>query len=592
MSDAARVVTRFKKSPPFSTSTLLELLPAGVYACDVDGVITEFNRRAAEIWGREPRIGDTDQRFCGAHRLFRADGSLLPHEATPMAEALKTGSSVRDVEVVIERPDGSRVWASVNIDALHDERGVIVGALNCFQDISERKQAEIELQQSRAFLAAVVEATPECIKVVAEDGALLQMNAAGLTMIESDAPDTVIGASVLDIIAEEHRNEWHQHHIQVCGGENHSWEFDIIGLAGTRRHMETHAVPFVLADGKPAQLAITRDVTERKRSETALRDSQRWLSDLLQALPTAVYTTDAEGRITFFNAAAETLWGRTPVLGELWCGSLSLFRADGTILPHDECPMAIALQEGRPVRGEEAVLERPDGTRVPFAPYPTPLRSEDGTVLGAVNMLVDITHHKEARERQQLLINELNHRVKNTLAIVQSIANLTIRHSGTLALFREAFGERLAALSRTHNLLTQTCWESLALRPLVDSELAPFNASNDIEIVGDEVALNPRQGVAFALVLHELATNAAKHGSLAQPGGRLRVSWRIHTGMKGQTLTLDWIETGRQPIERTDRKGFGSALIRRTIEADLKGSLDHRLEYPGLQCVITIPLGL
>src|SRR3954452_4300401 len=118
----------------------------------------------------------------------------------------------------------------------------------------------------------------------------------------------------------------------------------------------------------------------------------------LEALAVAVYTTDADGRITYFNQAAVDLWGRRPELGEEWCGSLRLFHLDGRPMAHSECPMAIALKENRPVRGSAALAERPDGRRVAFEPYPTPLRAEDGTIVGAVNVLVDVTERMAAEE--------------------------------------------------------------------------------------------------------------------------------------------------------------------------------------------------
>ncbi|HEY8238709.1 MAG TPA: ATP-binding protein [Candidatus Limnocylindrales bacterium] len=118
----------------------------------------------------------------------------------------------------------------------------------------------------------------------------------------------------------------------------------------------------------------------------------------LEALGVAVYTTDSEGRITFYNEAAAAFWGRRPELGELWCGSWRLFWPDGTPLAHDECPMAIALREGRSVRGSEAVAERPDGTRVAFIPYPTVVEDADGRVIGAVNVLVDVSRQYRAEE--------------------------------------------------------------------------------------------------------------------------------------------------------------------------------------------------
>ena len=118
---------------------------------------------------------------------------------------------------------------------------------------------------------------------------------------------------------------------------------------------------------------------------------------LLQALPAAVYTTDAGGRITFYNDAAVALWGCRPELGKSeWCGSWRLYWPDGRPMPHGECPMAIALKEKRPIRGAEALAERPDGTRIPFLAYPTPLFDDTGSLAGAVNTLIDISEHKQA----------------------------------------------------------------------------------------------------------------------------------------------------------------------------------------------------
>ena len=123
---------------------LIEILPAAVYVCDAEAVVVAYNRRAAELWGREPTPGDTDQKYCGAHRLYRTDGTFLPHCETPMEAVLRTGQPARDIEVVIERPDGSRITVLVNIAPLFDEAGALVGAVNCFQDLTVQKQAEQE----------------------------------------------------------------------------------------------------------------------------------------------------------------------------------------------------------------------------------------------------------------------------------------------------------------------------------------------------------------------------------------------------------------------------------------------------------------
>ncbi len=165
---------------------------------------------------------------------------------------------------------------------------------------------------------------------------------------------------------------------------------------------------------------ISRDITERKLSEARLRDSERQLQELIAAIPAAIYTTDAEGKITFFNQAAAELAGRAPTIGsDEWCMTWKLYHPNGTPLPYDECPMAITLKEGRAIRNAEVVAERPDGTRVPFIPYPTPLRDGVGKTIGAINMLVDVSERKQAETQQRVLLSELNHRVKNNMQMLQ-----------------------------------------------------------------------------------------------------------------------------------------------------------------------------
>jgi len=124
---------------------LFEQLPFAVYVCDRDGLVQRYNRRAADLWGRTPKLGDPNERFCGSYRMFRPDGSLLPHHECPMADVLRTGVSVREQEVHIERPDGLRGIALVDIEAIKDSDGNIVGAVNCLQDITERKRGEAQI---------------------------------------------------------------------------------------------------------------------------------------------------------------------------------------------------------------------------------------------------------------------------------------------------------------------------------------------------------------------------------------------------------------------------------------------------------------
>jgi PAS domain S-box-containing protein len=436
-------------------------------------------------------------------------------------------------------------------------------------------------------------------------------------------------------------------------------------------------------------------------------------TELLELLPVAVYMTDAEGRITFFNDAAAELWGQRPQLGSAqWCGSWRLYWPDGRPLSHDECPMAMTLKEGRPVRGIDAIAERPDGTRVHFLPYPTPLRDASGQLTGAINLLVDvterrkselesarlaaivassddaivsktldgeitswndgatrifghtaeemigqpitriiplelhanekqilarlrrgeridhyettrvakdgrcvdvsltvsplrdkagnvvgaskvgrdITERKQAEALQRLLMDELNHRVKNTLATIQAIAGQSLRRAKNPADFVVSFNGRVQALARAHDLLTQTKMQGADVIDLVREQVV-FGAADDnrISSSGPGLVLESQAAVHLALVLHELATNARKHGALSVPTGRLAVEWEMQTGGRRYDLVLEWKESGGPKVSTPKRRGFGSTLIERTLSAH-GGEVSMRYGAEGVTCRITLPL--
>ena len=329
------------------------------------------------------------------------------------------------------------------------------------------------------------------------------------------------------------------------------------------------------------------------RSQATLRERERRFRELLDALPAAVYTTDAAGRITYYNEAAATLWGRRPPLGSSeWCGSWKLFWPDGTPLPHDECPMAVALKEDRAVRGMEGAAERPDGTRVPFIPYPTPIHDETGKLVGAVNMLVDITDRKRAEEQQGLLVRELHHRVKNTLAMVQAITGSTARTTDNIEDFKTALFGRIQSLAKTHLLLSDE-ERAVNFAHILRSELDAFDDGSGKRIVlsGPEVPLTSQLAVSLGMAIHELTANAAKYGALSVYGGKVEVSWSVTIEARRRTLTFDWIESGGPPVTQPERHGFGSRLLGFVLPGQIQARSRADFAPNGLrvQCALPLP---
>jgi len=199
----------------------------------------------------------------------------------------------------------------------------------------------------------------------------------------------------------------------------------------------------------------------------------------------------------------------------------------------------------------------------------------------------DVTDHKRADERRLLLMRELNHRVKNTLATVQSIANQTLRGTADPAQFVEKFQARLQALSRAHTLLMRRSWESTDVVDLVRDQLALDGDNERFSIIGPRAFLTPQSAVALALVLHELGTNAHKYGSLSSPAGRVRVQWT--TTKADPVLDLQWTESGGPTVHMPERRGFGTALIEKSLSG-VGGSARIRFETSGLRCSIRLPL--
>ncbi len=211
----------------------------------------------------------------------------------------------------------------------------------------------------------------------------------------------------------------------------------------------------------------------------------------------------------------------------------------------------------------------------------------------AVGVNIDITETKNAAEKTRLLLRELNHRVKNTLAMLQSLARQTLNRTSDPAEFMEAFSGRLRAISEAHTLLSDREWSGIGLVDLITKQVEPYAIFDpaQIELAGEDMVLPPDHALGLGIALHELATNAAKHGALSVASGHVRVSWQEEPGLDESRVVIHWIESGGPRVSPPQARGLGERLIERSLDKVLSSSV--RLSYPetGMEALISMPIG-
>ena len=467
---AARPIPSVLSAMLRASEGILELLPIATFICDEKGTILQYNRHAVAVWGCAPAPGQTHEQFRESVRFLELDGT--PVGRSLVAEVLATGTPVRDVERIVEHADGARLIVSVNIDPLRNTKGEVVGAVNCFLDVTERKRATAALEGSRLLaleqeqrLAATYEHAAIGISEIAPDGHFLRVNEA------------------------------------ICAITGYSREHLLTNRLFTHTHPD---------DADPDREAFRKQVS---------------------------------GELEFYSV-------------------------------------------------EKRFICR-DGRIIWISVRSSPVRGADDKLLYVVRVVQDITERKAAEQRQKLLMDELNHRVKNTLATVQSLASQTARAAPTPAAFRERFEGRLIALSKAHDQLTIHHWESADLRELLSGSLAPYagTAPHRVVLRGEDFVLRPRAVLTLAMAVHELTTNAAKYGALSVPGGRIEIQWQpVRSDNSRPILRIDWREQGGPPVSDPAERGFGSKLIEGSIAAELGGTARLTFEPRGLHCEIEIPL--
>jgi two-component system CheB/CheR fusion protein len=221
-----------------------------------------------------------------------------------------------------------------------------------------------------------------------------------------------------------------------------------------------------------------------------------------------------------------------------------------------------------------------------------PYRSPDSTIDGSLVTFVDVSSIVRAEEHQRLLVDELNHRVKNMLTVVISLATNTLRQAGTLEDFRDVFLGRIHALTAAYALLSRDAWAPVALREILMEELRPFGSGDwsNVALTGPSVLVDPRTALAMGMAIHELTTNAVKFGALSIPEGKVDIVWTLEESAAGAWLVLTWTERKGPPVTKPSRRGFGMTLVERAFAHDVGGQAEVDFRPEGVVAMLRAPL--
>ena len=269
---------------------------------------------------------------------------------------------------------------------------------------------------------------------------------------------------------------------------------------------------------------------------------------------------------------------------------LRLFQAERELRPEEQ-PLQRSAQTGQAIAGFEGQILRTNGSRVDVMMSATPLFDDHGKVRGAISAILDISERRAAEAHQQILLHELQHRVKNIITTIGALAARMLRDSSSMEDFSSAFLGRLRAMAATHELLSRGNWTGAALRELVDAALRSHLGKDHemISLQGPDLVLTPNAAATLGLVLYELATNATKYGSLSADG-RIDVSWRTEPSASAEHVVMEWVESGGPAVAEPLAEGFGTGFVKRSVEYELNGRADLQLGPSGLRWSISFPL--
>lgn len=372
---------------------------------------------------------------------------------------------------------------------------------------------------------------------------------------------------------------------------------EVVAQASLRRNADdalpvaVWSRPISIGDTKTTLVRLT-DLSIHRRAEQ-IAAAERFARSVLEQANEAVVVLAPDGHITHASARAEQIAGQPPIgrtFSEAFPLEAQSHAEAGTLLRFSAESLDTMLAT-KPFHGVEVKLRGAHNAASAFLLSAGPLVDDSKANVGSIVTLTDITERKRAEEQLTTMIAELNHRVKNILAIVQSIAAQTVRASDSFDSFTDAFTGRLKALAIAHDLLTHTRWIGIGLNELLVAVLAPYRSPDEtrVSILGPAILLPARAVVPLSMVLHEMATNAAKYGALSTRRGSIAITWDV-SGNADKTVELVWQERDGQPVKPAASRGFGTKLIDHVIGHDLDGTTRIDFDPTGVRWTIAFPV--
>lgn len=604
---AFRDITEAKQAQRITSllAAIVDFSDDAIASKKLDGTITSWNKSAERLFGytAEEAIGQRITLIVPWERRSEEEDIL---------RRLAQGERFHNFETVRRRKDGSTVDVSLTISPIRDSAGKVVGASTSARDVSDRKRVERALRESEERFRAIVETTPECVKLVSADGTVLHMNSPGLEMVGARSADEVVGKNVYDLIAPEDRARFKAFNESICQGEQGSIQFDVTGLDGKRRHMESHAAPLRNSDGTVVDLAVTADISERKRAEQALQESEQRYRAVTEAAPIMVWMSGLDKLCYYFNRGWLDFVGRTleEETGNGWAGNVHPDDLDRCV------QIYVSSFDARSSFEMQYRLRHHSGQYRWILDHAVPRYAPDGTFQGYVGGCLDIHDQKEAEEKarradvsiqlmksqdeeRRHIARELHDSAGQTLTVLGINLARLVQKTGRIAPELASEAEQIQEIvQQLHREIRTTSY--LLHPPLLDENglysAITWYAQGLLERSGLEVRLDispdfgrlPRdmELVIFRFV-QECLTNIHRHS------GSNTASIRIAQESNQITLEIQDQGKGMSPARLAEiqagRSGMGIRGMRERLR-QFEGTLNIQSESSGTCVSATIPV--